>query len=48
MWDLQDPDNINNINNCELIEKTIQTRNQKFIEPFELVYNQKNYVILKL
>ncbi|CEF65875.1 Punt [Strongyloides ratti] len=47
MWDLQDPDNINNINNCELIEKTIQTRNQKFIEPFELVYNQKNYVILK-
>uniref|UniRef100_A0AAF5I098 Serine/threonine-protein kinase receptor n=1 Tax=Strongyloides stercoralis TaxID=6248 RepID=A0AAF5I098_STRER len=47
MWDLQDPENIENVNNCELIEKTIKTRNQKYIEPFEIVYNQKNYVILK-
>uniref|UniRef100_A0A0N4Z219 C-mannosyltransferase DPY19L1 n=1 Tax=Parastrongyloides trichosuri TaxID=131310 RepID=A0A0N4Z219_PARTI len=48
MWDLQDPQNIGNINNCDLIEKTIKTRNQKFIEPFEVVYNQKNYIIMKL
>uniref|UniRef100_A0AC35UB26 C-mannosyltransferase dpy-19 n=1 Tax=Rhabditophanes sp. KR3021 TaxID=114890 RepID=A0AC35UB26_9BILA len=48
MWDLQDPTNQENVSMCDLIQQTIQTKDQSFISPFYIIYNQRNYIVLQV